>query len=117
MCVHVINFLDFDCIYVIHSFFSNTGSKVILSVPEEWQPNIDDIQFVLMTINRQHIYSVTNAASIIQNFDFNPNWDTVIFSLGWNSMFNDANLQVRGLRDAYMCRGNVNFIVRDNNRC
>lgn len=95
----------------MYLFFQCTGGKMILSVPKEWQPKIDDVQFVLMTSNRQHNYSVTNADAIIQNADFNPAWKTVIFSIGWNSTFT-GDSDINGILDAYMCRGNVNFIVR-----
>lgn len=95
----------------IYSLPINIGGKLMWSIPNEWQPKIDDIKFVLMTNERQHNYSLTDAHFIVDNSDFNTNWKTVIFSVGWNVTFHD-NPQIRGIRDAYLCRGNVNFIVR-----
>lgn len=76
------------------------------------RPNISDISFVLMTHDKNYTYPVTDAAAIVRNSAFNSSWPTVLFSTGWQTSMSSISDAIAGMSEAYLCRGNTNFIVR-----
>lgn len=71
-----------------------------------------DTTFILMTPDRNYSYPMENAHLIVENPEFNFNWNTIIFSAGWETSFNGTNTALCSIYNAYKWRGNHNFIVR-----
>lgn len=73
-----------------------------------------------MTSKQNHSYPIMDAELIIKNPEFNPNWMTIFLVTGYSTSFTGYNPALYALYHAYMCRGNVNFIVSKNyfkNQC
>lgn len=69
-------------------------------------------KFILMTPCQNFTYSITDVESMWKNPVFDPQKKTVVFVTGWLMTLNDAIAPiVHTVSKAYLCRGDVNFIV------
>lgn len=67
-----------------------------------------------MTTSGNFSYTMDKAHLIVENPAFNSNWNTTIFSAGWETSFNGTNTALCSIYNAYKRRGNNNFIVTSN---
>lgn len=73
------------------------------------------MSFILATRKQNISIPLTKAHLLWTHEAFDPKQDVVIFVTGWLSDYtnsNNTNVALETMRDAYLCRGNVNFIVR-----
>lgn len=75
-------------------------------------PQIANLSFILRTREENISIPITNPAQLWTNGAFNPNLPLVIFVTGWktNLLIKRSEAQ-EALTDAYLDRGNVNFVV------
>lgn len=70
------------------------------------------MKFVLKTRDNNYSIPLTKSNLLWELKEFNRNLSTVILVTGWTTNGNKSNGGLDTIYSAYMCRGNVNFIVR-----
>lgn len=75
-------------------------------------PEIPKFKFILMTSCKNFTYPIVNAENMWKNEVFDPRKKTVVLVTGWMTDFTDVqDPTIYSISKAYMCRGDVNFIV------
>lgn len=65
-----------------------------------------------MTSCKNFTYSIVDAENMWKNKVFDPSKKTVLLITGWRTDFTDSHdPTIYSISKAYMCRGDVNFIV------
>lgn len=79
-------------------------------------PKIDKLSIILRTNNPNYpnvTVPITNPNALWTHQAFNPNFPLVIFVTGWKTnLHTEPSLAQDTLAAAYLCRGNVNFVVK-----
>lgn len=75
-------------------------------------PQIANLSFILRTKQANISIPITNPTQLWNIREFNPSLPLVIFVTGWqtNILIKRSEAQ-EALTDAYLSRGNVNFVV------
>lgn len=83
-----------------------------IAVKPSFTPQIANLSFILRTRQENVSIPITNPLQLWQHREFNPKLPLVIFVTGWktNLLIKRSEAQ-EALTDAYLCRGNVNFVV------
>lgn len=84
-----------------------------ISVKPVFTPQIANLSFILRTRQANVSIPITNPTQLWESPEFNPKLPLVIFVTGWktNLLIKRSEAQ-DALAEAYLCRGNVNFVVR-----
>lgn len=87
-------------------------SAKAITVKEKYTPQISNLTFILRTRRANVSIPITNPTQLWEHHEFNPSLPLVIFVTGWrtNLMLQPSEAQDT-LANAYLCRGNVNFVV------
>lgn len=87
------------------------ATKVISSISGH-KPKIEELSFVLRTTHHSVAVSMDRSEYLWNHSLFNPNWPIVIFVSGWLSTKDGTSKSENKMYKAFMCRGNVNFVVK-----
>lgn len=70
------------------------------------------MSFILHTTEANVSIPITSSTQLWTNTKFNPSLPLVIFFTGWKTNLKQQPSEVQdALVNAYLCRGNVNFVV------
>lgn len=69
------------------------------------------MKFVLKTRDNNYSIPLTKSNLLWELKEFDRNLSTVILVTGWTTNGNKSNEGLESIYSAYMCRGNINFIV------
>lgn len=69
------------------------------------------MNFILITKTENYTIPLNDAAKLWAHNVFDKNKKTVILVTGWTSNINATNEALNTISAAYMCRGNINFVV------
>lgn len=76
-------------------------------------PNLGNIRFTLRTKSKNVVIPLANSIDLWTSPEFNWEWPLVIFVTGWNTNLKEGESRPQdAMADAYLCRGNVNFVVK-----
>lgn len=98
-------------------FCTFTGASALnsqaISVKPIFTPQIANLSFILRTRQANVSIPITNPTQLWARREFNPRLPLVIFVTGWktNLLIKRSEAQ-EALAEAFLCRGNVNFVVR-----
>lgn len=98
---------------ILRNTFHFTGSANIGRASRLRQPPGRFLfKFILMTPCKNYTYSVTDVENMWKNEAFDVRKRTVVLVTGWLMTLNNALVPiVHTISKAYLCRGDVNFIV------
>lgn len=84
-----------------------------MSVRKKFTPNIANLSFILHTTHNTNVsIPIINSTQLWHHREFNPNLPLVIFVTGWKTNLLEERSEPQDtMTDAYLCRGNVNFVV------
>lgn len=84
-----------------------------ISVKPSFTPKIANLSFILHTTRRTNVsIPITTPTQLWEHHEFNPNLPLVIFVTGWRTnLLEEPSVPQDTMADAYLCRGNVNFVV------
>lgn len=76
-------------------------------------PDINEMNFVLRKKTENIVVPLKQAEKLWSNVEFRKDLPLVLLITGWSTNFDDykANDALDTMFAAYMCRGNVNFVV------
>lgn len=73
---------------------------------------MQELSFVLRTTHHSVAVPMDQSEHLWNHTLFNPNWPVVIFVSGWLSTRDGASKSENKMYKAFMCRGNINFVVK-----
>ncbi|XP_063704253.1 vitellogenin-3-like [Culicoides brevitarsis] len=79
-------------------------------------PNASELNYVLLTGDENVTIPLTNSIELWRHPSFNPKKNTVVLITGWTTDINETNTAVDLLSEAYLARGDTNFVFIDTAR-
>lgn len=121
----VFDLINNFCKYPIHDEISQIACKLCwfclgstaihtqtLSVNPNFTPRVDKIAFILRTQSEDIPIPLTKPDDLWNHSKFNRSLPLVIFITGWKTnLLEGASRAQDTMAAAYLCRGNVNFVV------
>lgn len=98
--------------------FINVKGELALSdnaveIPKQYMPDINNLSLILRTRTRNVSFPLASPGNLWNNSAFNLNFSTVLFISGFMTNLKKGDSTAQDLLfEAYMCRGNVNFVVK-----
>lgn len=90
---------------------ANNGTQPLYN-----QPKIEDMNYVLLTDKENISVPITESGKLWQHEKFDPQKKVVVMVTGWNSDIDSENTAASALWQAYMARGDTNFVLIDTAR-
>ncbi|KAJ6640105.1 Vitellogenin-1 [Pseudolycoriella hygida] len=97
----------------INIFCSAALSENQIKPKTKYLPELDQMNFVLLTPNDKHLIPLKNPQQLWNHHSFNSTLKTEILVTGWTSNINETNEALQTIWEGYKCRGNVNFVAVD----
>ncbi|XP_063706112.1 vitellogenin-3-like [Culicoides brevitarsis] len=79
-------------------------------------PNASEINYVLLTGDENVTIPLTNSVELWRHPSFDPKKKVVVLITGWKTDINETNTAVDLLSEAYLARGDTNFVFIDSAR-
>lgn len=90
---------------------ANNGTQPLYN-----QPKIEDMNYVLLTDKENISIPITESGKLWQHEKFDPHKKVVVMVTGWTSDIDSENSAASALWQAYMARGDTNFVLIDTAR-
>lgn len=90
---------------------ANNGTQPLYN-----QPKIEDMNYVLLTDKENISVPITESGKLWQHEKFDPHKKVVVMVTGWTSDIDSENTAASALWQAYMARGDTNFVLIDTAR-
>lgn len=90
----------------------NALNSDTISVKRKFTPKVDAMSLVLRTKTSDIMIPIKSPDALRNHTEFDTNNPLVIFVTGWKTnMEQEVSEAQNAMADAYLCRGNVNFVV------
>lgn len=100
----------------IYIIFAGGAANFIGAIKPKYTPNINKMNYVLMTKNRNIPISLQKSSKLWKHPGFDNKLKVIILVTGWNSNLNsdendDSSKTLNTIYNAYRCRDDYNFVV------
>ncbi|KAH8305842.1 hypothetical protein KR059_012771 [Drosophila kikkawai] len=96
----------------ISKIFPGSSTLFLGSVPEQISPDIRKMHFQYMTPCQNYSVPLLEASKLWRHSRFSKGRKVVILATGWTNTVNESSA-IAMISKAFMCRGDVNFVIVD----